>query len=87
VVCRSFAHPKQIPFKVRMGMADIHCSDDHGSYSLFHPSNEEMTYVQMDTISGLNNCKILGITDHLSSIEVSSTKYKTDTEDKIDDVT
>jgi hypothetical protein len=87
VVCRSFAHPKQIPLKVRMGMADIHCSDHHGSYSLFHPSTEEMTHVQMDTTSGLNNYKILGITDHSSSIEVSSTKYKTDTEDKIDDVT
>ena len=76
MVCRSFAHPKQIPLKVRMGMADIHCSDDHGSYSLFHPSTEEMTHVQMDTISGLNNCKILGIIDHLSSIEVSSTSHK-----------
>jgi hypothetical protein len=65
VVCRSFAHPKQIPLKVRMGMADIRYSDDHGSYTLFHPSTEEMAHVQMDTISSLNNCKILGIIDHL----------------------
>jgi hypothetical protein len=61
VVCRSFAHPKQIPLKVRMGMADIHSPDNHGSYNLFHPSTEEMTHVQMDTTSGLNNCKILDI--------------------------
>ena len=73
MVCRSFAHPKQIPLEVRMGMADIHCSGDHGSYSLFHPSTEEMTYIQMNTISGLNNyCKVSVIIDHLSSIEVSS---------------
>jgi len=73
VVCRSFAHPKQIPLEVRMGMADIHCSDYLGSYSLFHPSTEEMIHIQMDTILDLNNCKISGIIDHSSSIEVSST--------------
>ena len=83
MVCRSIAHPKQIRLKVRMGMADIHCSDDHGSYSLFHPPTEEMTHVQMDTISGLNNCKILGIIDHLSSIKVSSTNHKTGEEDTL----
>jgi hypothetical protein len=59
-----------------MDMADIHCPDHHGSYSLFHPSTEEMTHVQMGTISGPNNCKILGIIDHSSSIEVPSTSHK-----------
>ena len=52
-----------------MGMADIRYSDDHGSYTLFHPSTEKMTHDQMDTISGLNNCKILEIIDHSSSIK------------------
>jgi hypothetical protein len=85
VVCRSIAHPKQIPLKVRMGMADIHCPDNHSNHSLFHPSTEKMTHVQMDTISGLNNCKISGIIDHLSPIEVSSTSHKTDVEEIIDD--
>jgi len=65
VVRNSFAHPKQIPLKVRMDMADISCPDDNSSYSLFHTSTEKMTHVQTDTISDLNNCKILGIIDNL----------------------
>jgi len=65
VVRRSIAHPKQIPLRVKMDMVDIHCPSDNGSHSLFHPSTEEVTHVQMDTISGLNNCKILRIICHL----------------------
>jgi len=58
VACRSFAHSKQVPLKVRMDMADISCPDNNGSYSLFHTSTEKMTHVTMDAISDLNNYKI-----------------------------
>jgi len=50
MVRRSIAHSKQV-LKVGMDMADSHCHDHNGSYSLLHSSNKEIIHIQMDRIS------------------------------------
>ena len=70
MACRSIVHPKQIPLRGRMDMADIDCPDDNGSHSLFHSSTEKMTHVPIDAISDLDGLQVLNV------IEASSTSHK-----------
>jgi hypothetical protein len=54
-----------------MDMADIHCCDDIGSYSLFHSSAKEMIHIHHIMFSVLDVEKILHVPINYDSIEDS----------------